>query len=298
MRNTGVLTHTAAGVLLASVLLTGCGGGSDPDPSPKKEGPPTEAEWTAAYATYSEVGDAFNAALSGATDYQAVVRKVADKSAADVLTDPSVAAALADQQELAATRDEQIAALGDEPVISDPELKEAYDAFATAAEEMNTFQDGYNESMPVLLRSLAVCPDIFSIEVPDTQLLVVPGVYSQLWIEEHNKAAAPCKKLLGVLEDSRNYRIRQYAANWWKVIDQRIDLTADLGKNKAGFDQTLARLKRVNNAFTKRNDQLTRFSEELAKLSATEEYQALDAIFVEHGAELESESPSPSPSSS
>ena len=298
MRNTGVLTHTAAGVLLASVLLTGCGGGSDADSPPKKEGPPTEAEWNAAYATYSRAGDAFNAASQGAADYQAAVRKVADKSPADVVTDPSVAAALADQQELAATRDEEIAALGEEPAMRDPELQEAYDAFASAAEEMNTFQDGYNESMPVLVRSLAICPAIFSIKVPETQLLVVPGVYSQLWIEEHNRAAAPCKKLLFVLEDSRNYRIRQYAANWWKVIDQRIDLTADLGKNKAGFDETLARLTRVNKAFTKRNDQLTRFSDELAKLSAAEEYEALDPIFVEHGAKLESESPSTSPSSS
>ncbi|MET0523980.1 MAG: hypothetical protein ABWZ91_04210, partial [Nocardioides sp.] len=166
--NTGVLAQLSAGVLLASVLLTGCGGGSDPESSPDKADAPTEADWTAAYAKYGEVGDAFNAAISGATDYQAAVRKVHDKSAAAVLSDPAVAAALADQQELAAARDEEIAALGDEPAMGDPELKKAYDAFATAAEEMNTFQDGYNESMPVLLRSLDVCPDIFSIEVPDT----------------------------------------------------------------------------------------------------------------------------------
>ena len=164
--NTGVLTHTAAGVLLATVLLTGCGGGSDADSPPKKPDPLTEADWTAAHTTYEEVGDAFNAALSGAIDYQAAVRKVHDKSPAGVLTDPSVAAALAAQQELAATRDDEIAGLGYEPAMRDPELKKAYDTFTAAAEEMTTFQDGYNESMPVLLRSLDLCPDIFSIEIP------------------------------------------------------------------------------------------------------------------------------------
>ena len=80
------------------------------------------------------------------------------------------------------------------------------------------------------------------------------------------------------------------------MIDQRNDLTADLGAGKAGFDQTLARLKRVNNAFTKRSGKLTQFSEELAKVSAVEEYQALDAIFEKNGATPESESPSTSPS--
>jgi hypothetical protein len=296
MRHTGVLTHTAAGILLASVLLTACGGGSDADPSAKKSDSPSEEDWTAAYATYIEVGDAFNAAIGGATDYQAVVRKVHDKSPAAVIDDPTIATALADQQELAATRDEQIAALGDEAAMSDPELKEAYDVFAKAAEEMNTFQDGYNESMPVLLRSLDVCPDIFSIKVPNTELIVVPGVFSQQWITMHNQAAAPCKKLLDTLDDSGNYRIREYAANWRKVIDQRNDLMADVGDNQAGFDQTIAKLKRVNGAFTKRNDKLTRFTEELAKVSAVEEYQALDAIFVENGAKPESPSPSPSAS--
>ena len=298
MRHTGVLTHTAAGVLLASVLLTGCGGGSDPESSPKEAASPDEAEWTAAYATYTEVGDAFNAAIGGATDYQAAVRKVHDKSPAAVLTDEAVAAALAEQQELAATRDEEIAALGDEPAMTDPELKEAYDVFATAAEEMNTFQDGYNESMPVLLRSLDVCPDIFSVEVPNTELIFDPGVYSQKWITSHNHAAAPCRELLALLDDSGNYRIREYAENWRKVIDQRNDLMTAMGDGKVGFDQTVTRLERINGAFTKRHDKLTRFSDELAKVSAVEEYQALDAIFVENGAKPESESPSTSPSSS
>ena len=50
--NTGVLTHTAAGVLLATVLLTGCGGGSDADSPPKKAAPLTEEDWTAAHTTY------------------------------------------------------------------------------------------------------------------------------------------------------------------------------------------------------------------------------------------------------
>ena len=90
----------------------------------------------------------------------------------------------------------------------------------------------------------------------------------------------------------------EYAENWRKVIDQRTDLTAALGDGKAGFDQTLARLTRVNNAFTKRNGKLTQFSDELANVSAVEEYQALDAIFAENGANRESESPSTSPSSS
>ena len=226
------------------------------------------------------------------------MRKVHDKSPAGVLTDPSVEAALADQQELAATRDEEIARLGDEPAMSDPELKKAYDAFTTASEEMTTFQDGYNESMPVFLRSLDLCPDIFSIEIPEAQVIVTPDAYSKLWIKKHNKAAAPCLELLDELDDSRNYRITEYAENWRKVIDQRNDLTADLGAGKAGFDQTLARLTRVNNAFTKRSGKLTQFSDELAKVSAVEEYQALDPIFEKNVATPESESPSTSPSPS
>ncbi len=298
MCHTGVLTHAAAGVLLASVLLTGCGGGSDADSPPKKPDPLTEADWTAAHKNYHQVGESFDAALSGAIDYQAAVRKVHDKSPAGVLTDPSVAAALEAQQELAATRDEEIAGLGDEPAMSDPELKKAYETFTTAAEEMTTFQDGYNESMPVFLRSLDLCPDIFSIEIPKGQVFVTPDAYSNLWIKKHNKAAAPCLKLLDELDDSRNYRITEYAENWRKVIDQRNDLTADLGAGKAGFDQTLARLTRVNNAFTKRSGQLTQFSDELAKVSAVEEYQALDPIFEKNVATPESESESESPSAS
>ena len=146
-----------------------------------------------------------------------------------MLTDPAVEAALADQQELAATRDEEIARLGDEPAMSDPELKKAYDTFTTAAEEMTTFQDGYNESMPVLLRSIDLCPDIFSIEFPKRSSSVTPDAYSKVWIKKHNKAAAPCLELLDELDDSRNYRITEYAENWRKVIDQRNDLTAALG---------------------------------------------------------------------
>jgi hypothetical protein len=298
MRHTGVLARAAAGILLAAAMLSGCGGGSEPDSSPKKDSPPTDEEWTTAYETYVEVGDAFNAAISGATDYQSAVRKVHDTSPAAVLTDPAVAAALADQQELAATRDEEIAALGEVPAMSDPELQEAYDAFASAAEEMNTFQDGYNESMPVLLRSLDVCPDIFSIKAPTGALTVILGTYADVWIKRHNQAAKPCLALLDELDDSRNYRVRQYAANFRKVIEQRNDLMADLGAGEIGFEQMPGRLERINDAFTKRNEKLTRFTAALAKVSAVEEYQALDAIFVENGATPQSPSPSPSPSSS
>jgi hypothetical protein len=129
MRTSGVLTHTAAGALLASVLLSGCGGDADPKPDPladpSSSGSPTDDDWAAAYRAYYELGAAFNASNQGATDYQAAVRKVHDASPAAVLTDPSIPTALADQQELAATRDEQIAALADRPVMSDPDLKEA-----------------------------------------------------------------------------------------------------------------------------------------------------------------------------
>ena len=117
-----------------------------------------------------------------------------------------------------------------------------------------------------------------------------------MWIKRHNQAAEPCQALLDELDDSRNYLIREYAANWRQVIDQRNDLMADLGAGKIGFEQTPGRLERINRAFTKRNEKLTKFTEELAKVSAVEEYQALDAIFVENGAKPES--PSSSPSSS
>ena len=257
MRHTGVVTHTAAGVLLASVLLTGCGGGSDSDSASKQAGSPTEAEWTAAYATYTDVGDAFNAAIGGATAYQAAYAKVHDTSprcrslrpvGRGRPGGPAGAGRDAGRPDRSAgrrARDDAIA-----------ELKEAYDAFATAAEEMNTFQDGYNESMPVLLRSLDICPDIFSIEVPKTALVTIPGVYSELWIKRHNQAAAPCRPAARTSSTTpANYRIRQYAANWRKVIDQRTDLMADVENTQAGFDQTIARLKRINGAFTKRNEQ-------------------------------------------
>ena len=178
------------------------------------------------------------------------------------------------------------------PRCSDPELKEAYDAFAAASEEMNTFQDGYNESMPVLLRSLGVCIKIFSVEVKDDELIAIPGVFADQWIKAHNKAAAPCLKLLDDLDQSTNYRIRQYAANYRKVIDQRNALMTDQGEGRIGFDQTVDRLERINKAFTKRNAQLTNFSDELAKLSSADEYLALDAIFEEHLARRSLRAPS------
>jgi len=81
-------------------------------------------------------------------------------------------------------------------------------------------------------------------------------------------------------------------------VDRSVEFYGkDLGWS-VDFDQTVTRLERINGAFTKRHDELTRFSDELAKVSAVEEYQALDAIFVENGAKPESESPSTSPSSS
>jgi hypothetical protein len=220
-----------------------------------------------------------------------VVRGVHDTSPASVVDNPTIAAALEDQQALAAERDEQIAALGDEPAMRDPELKEAYDEFAAAAEEMNTFQDGYNESMPVLLRSVDLCPDIFSIDLAQSDLDVIPGVFSQRWIKAHNKAAGPCLPLLDELDQSRNYMIRKYAANYRKVIDQRNALMTDLGENEIGFEQTVDRLCRINTSFTKRTRQLTNFSKELEKLSSADEYGALDVIFEER---LGTESPSPS----
>ncbi len=293
----GVLSSTTAAVLLTSVLLSGCGGGSDSDPEsePTSDGSPTgepsEEEWTAAHTAYHDLGETYNAANSGSSDYQEVVRQVNDKSPGDLIGNPKIAAALEEQEALAAERDAQTAALGDEPAMRDPELKEAYDAFAAASEEMNTFQDGYNESMPMLLRSLGVCVKIFSVEVKEDELIAIPGVFAELWIKAHNKAAAPCLKLLDDLDQSANYRIRQYAANYRKVIDQRNALMADQGEGKIGFEQTVDRLERINKAFTKRNAQLTNFSDELAKLSSADEYLALDDIFE---ARLEpSESPSP-----
>jgi hypothetical protein len=280
------LPSTVAGVLLVAVLASACGGDSDdsdPDsaPSGSPTGAPSKEEWTDAHTAYHDLGEAYDAASQGAADYQAVVRGVHDKSPAGVLDDPEIAAALEDQEALAAERDRQIAALGEEPAMRDPELKEAYDAFAAAAEGMNTFQDGYNEAMPVLLRALDLCPEIFSVRLASSDLDVIPGVWSDRWIKAHNRKAAPCLPLLDQLDQSENSSIRKFATNYRKVIDQRNALMTDLGDNKIGFDQTVSRLEKINKAFTRRNDHLTNFSAELGKLSSADEYQALDAIFEE-----------------
>lgn len=279
-----VLPSTAA-VLLLSVLASGCGGHSDPGSEPEASGSPTgapsEEEWTAAHTAYHDLGETYDAAGSGSSDYQALVREVNDTSPADLLGNPKLAAALEEQEALAAERDEQTEAFGEQAALRDPELKEAFDTFAAASEEMNTFQDGYNESMPVFLRSLGVCTKIFSVDVKEDELIAIPGVFAELWIKAHNKAAAPCLSLLDDLDQSRNYRIREYAANFRKVIDQRNDLMTDQGEGRIGLDQTVDRLERINKAFTKRNGRLTNFSEELGKLSSADEFQALDTIFEE-----------------
>lgn len=297
----GVLVRGTAGALLATVLLTGCGGGGGSDDEPDKESS-SKDDLIEMHEALDEVGDLIDAAGDGAGEYQGVVSAVHEKSSPALLTDPKIDAALAEQQDRQDARNEAIAALAEMPGMDDPDVAAAYDKFAAAAEEMFTFQDGYNASMPEFLRALDVCVKIFDVSVDLDEIVVVPGAYEDEWLSQHKGFTKPCEARLDAIADSDNYRIREYVDSTHRVIAERNDAMSDIGVTDASMDRALRALKKANESYVARQKKIIDFSSELGKISAIDEYQALHDVFEDkldlQEGDAESESPSPSESSS
>ncbi|WP_085870918.1 MULTISPECIES: hypothetical protein [unclassified Nocardioides] len=298
---TGVLVRGTVGALLTTALLSGCGGGGSDDP-PESKGS-SKDDLIEMHEALDEVGDLIDAAGDGAGDYQGVVNGVREKDPAAVLTDPTIDAALAEQQEREDARDEAITELGEMPGMDDPDVASAYQEFATAAEKMFAFQDGYNASMPEFLRALDVCVKIFDVKVDLGPLMALPGAYQTEWLAQHRKLTKPCEARLDPLADSGNYRIREYVESTHRLIAERNNAMSDIGYTDASMDKALKALKHANESYVARQKKITAFSDELGKISAVDEYQALHAVFEDklglvEGDAAPSESPSGSPSSS
>jgi hypothetical protein len=297
---TGVLVRGTAGALLATVLLSGCGGGSDDPPEDKTS---STQDLEDMHEALDEVGDLIDEAGDGAGEYQGVVSAVHEKDSAALLTDPEIADALAEQQERQDARDDAIADVGEMPAMDDPDVAAAYDKFATAAEKMFAFQDGYNASMPEFLRALDVCVKIFDVKVALGPLMALPGAYQTEWLAQHRKLTEPCEERLDPLADSGNYRIREYVDSTRRLIAERNNAMSDIGDTKTSMDRALKALKHANESYVARQEKITAFSDELDTISAVDEYQALHQVFEDklglvEGDASPSESPSDSPSSS
>jgi hypothetical protein len=295
---TGLLVRGTAGALLATVLVSGCGGGSDDPPEDKTS---SAQDLKDMHEALDDVGDLIDEAGDGAGEYQGVVSAVHEKDSAALLTDPEIADALAEQQERQDARDDAIADLGEMPAVDDPDVAAAYEAFATAAEKMFAFQDGYNASMPEFLRALDVCVKIFEVHVQMGPLMSLPGAYQEEWLAQHEKLTKPCEARLEPLADSENYRIREYVESTHRLITERNNAMSDIGYTDASMDKALEALKHANESYVARQKKITAFSDELGKISAVDEYQALHEVFEDKLGLVEgdaSESPSASPSSS
>lgn len=289
MHMTGVLVRSTAGALLAISLLTGCGSSESEDP-PEPEGVSSE-ELQQMHDALHDVRELIGEAETGSSTFQGVVAEVRAKNPAGAVDDPRVARALEEQQERERARDEAIAALGEMPAAADPDVAEAYDAFAAAAEDMFTFQSGYNASMAAFLHAMDICTQIFEVRVDDSDpLMNDPVHYEKAWHEDHDKRVRACQKVLGPVEESQNVNMQAIAEATRKVMTQRTQAVTEIGAYSA------AKVKKANDAYIKRFEKLTAFSDELDRRSAIDEYDALHEVFAEK-LELE-ESPSASPTSS
>jgi hypothetical protein len=293
---TAVLVRGTAGALLATVLLSGCGGGSD---DPPEDTASRTQDLQDMHEALDTVGDLIDEAGDGAGEYQGVVSAVHERDSASLLTDPQIADALAAQQERQDARDDAIADLAEMPATDDPDVAAAYEKFATAAEKMFAFQDGYNASMPAFLRALDVCVTIFDVKVDLGPLMALPGAYQTEWLAQHRKLTKPCEERLDPLAESGNYRIREYVESTRRLIAERNDAMSDIGYTKASMDRALKALKHANESYVARQEKITAFSDELDKISAIDEYQALHQVFEDKLGLVEGDaSPSESPSSS
>jgi hypothetical protein len=187
--------------------------------------------------------------------------------------------------------------------MDDPDVAAAYDKFATAAERMFAFQDGYNASMPEFLRALDVCVKIFDVKVDLDPLMALPGAYQTEWLAQHRKLTKPCEERMDPLADSGNYRLHEYVDSTRRLIAERNNAMSDIGYTKTSMDRALKALKHANGSYVARQEKITAFSDELDKISAADEYQALHQVFEDRlglveGDASPSESPSDSPSSS
>ena len=296
------LLPTATTVLAVALAasLSGCDGGKgsgEPGAGPTSSrattsSAPTRDDLEAMHDDLHEVGTLIDEAAKGAADYQALVRSEYDKNPTGIFRDAKVDRALVAQEALQQERNDAIVALGESPALDDPEIGAAYDDFRKAGEKMFTFQDGYNHSMTFLVRSLDVCPRIFHVDVKTDEFAGIPGYYASQWVEEHQRLAKPCVTLTNNLARSDNYRVAAYAENMQWVIRKREEAVSAQGSGLSPH-RSFLRLKKANETFLKRNARLLDFSGELKRISAIDEYQALDDVFEQR---LGGASASPSPS--
>lgn len=296
--------RVAVATMLLAAALAGCSSGSDEPESDKPDAETSAADGAVStedledmHTALDEVGDLIDEAGDGAGDYQTLVSTARDDDPGALLDNPEIEDALTEQQELQTSRNDAVAELGEMAAMNDPAVADAYDAFADAAEKMFAFQDGYNASMPEFLHATDVCLKLFDVSVAAGPATTARA-YETEWRAQHRKVAAPCQDALKPLADSGNYRIQEYADITNRVIKARTAAMTDIGSTDASLSRALDRLTKANETYVARQKKVTAFSDELARISAVDEYQALHQIFEDELGLVEGDSASPSPSDS
>ena len=267
-------------MVLAGMLtgaLTGCGGGGDS--STGDGGSSAKPDYQAASQAIAKLSDAYGQVAQADVDAQQAAVTYLRAHPDGSLDDEAITSSQDRLTEAFAKRDEQRDALADLSALEDPEVKKAYDAFIAQAVEQDAFNDGYYTAFPAYRASLERCLDVFQVvsdSAPPTTNSAT--AYAKRLIRRHDAASKDCVEVLTELSGSKNTMMAAYAKGSLTAVERRRSVLAAMAAGDLGVGEATDRFVATTKAFNTNLDRNTQFTEELNRLSAREEFAALQKV--------------------
>lgn len=177
--------------------------------------------------------------------------------------------------------------------MADEELASSYGVFTERYAAAMAYQDGFNDSYAAFLATNDACGAV--LDMKEVQAPTIKA-YAERWLAQHEKVAAPCLAGAEELATSTNEDLVAVGAVYAAWIDDRIAAMTLALDGKAAPQQAISRLKKANKTMLRTYEATATFSETLAELMPTDEYDAVDVVFKDRVGESEAADPTASPS--
>jgi hypothetical protein len=262
-------------VIALSMLLAGCGGGTDEDKSSAKSAP--SPDYDEAHDAIAKLSDAYNAvAQADVAAQQAAVTYFKSKPTGP-LDDPAITQSQQKLTDAFEKRDQLRDGLADLTALEDPDVEKAYDAFIEKAKEQDSFNDSYYTAFPAYRTSLDRCLDVFQVasRTPGTSS---PTAYGRMLLNRHDVAAKDCVDVLTGLSDSENPLMHAYAADSLTSIQKRRAVLQQLAGGQVSISAATDRFVSTTKEFNRNLDKNTAFTQEMTRVNAREEFIALSQV--------------------
>ena len=265
------------GVVLVAMVtgaLAGCGGGD----SSTGDSTAAKPDYQAASRAIAKLSDAYGQVAQADVDAQQAAVTYLRAHPDGSLDDDAITSAQDRLTEAFAKRDEQRDALADLSALEDPEVKKAYDAFIDQAVQQDAFNDGYYTAFPAYRASLERCLDVFQVVSDSAPPTSSATAYAKQLMRRHDAAAKDCVEVLTELSGSKNTMMAAYAKGSLTAVEQRRSVLAAMAAGDLGVGKATDRFVATTKAFNTNLDRNTQFTEELNRLSAREEFAALQKV--------------------